>query len=67
MDTARLERFLDEHDGNVSCVMLTIINHAGGGQPVSMENIRATAELVKRFDVPFFVDGCRFAENAYLI
>jgi tryptophanase len=47
--------------------MMTITNNAGGGQPVSMRNIRETAELVHKFKVPFFIDGCRFAENAYFI
>jgi len=67
MDIARLEAFLSEHDGNVPCVMTTITNNTGGGQPVSMENIRQTAELARDFGVPFFIDACRFAENAYFI
>ncbi len=67
MDVARLGRFLQEHEGHVPCVMTTITNNAGGGQPVSLENIAATAELAHRFNLPFFIDGCRFAENAYFI
>lgn len=47
--------------------MLTITNNAGGGQPVSMENIRATHELCRKYGVPLFFDACRFAENAYFI
>lgn len=67
MDIAKLEQILELHEGNVPCVMMTITNNAGGGQPVSMRNIRETAELVHKFKVPFFIDGCRFAENAYFI
>jgi tryptophanase len=47
--------------------MVTITNNAGGGQPVSLANLRAVRALCDRFRVPFFLDACRFAENAYLI
>jgi tryptophanase len=67
MDLARLEAFLAEHGPTVPCVMLTVTNNAGGGQPVSLANIRAVAEIARRHAKPFIIDGCRFAENAYFI
>jgi len=47
--------------------MLTITNNSGGGQPVSMDNIRKTREILSRFGIPLFLDACRFAENSYFI
>lgn len=67
MDLEKLAAYLEEHGDAVPCVMLTITNNAGGGQPVSLENIRAVAALAKAHDKPFFIDGCRFAENAWFI
>jgi len=67
MDLAKLEDFLVEHGKTVPLVMLTITNNAGGGQPVSLENIRAVAALAKAHKKPFIIDGCRFAENAWFI
>jgi tryptophanase len=67
MDLVRLEAFLEEHGPSVPCVMLTVTNNAGGGQPVSLANIRAVAEIARRHRKPFIIDGCRFAENAYFI
>ncbi len=67
MDLERLTAHLEEHGDAVPCVMLTITNNAGGGQPVSLENIRATAEIAHKFGKLFIIDGCRFAENAFFI
>ncbi len=61
MDLEKLEAYLTKHGDSVPCVMLTITNNAGGGQPVSLENIQGTAALARKFDKPFFIDGCRFA------
>ena len=67
MDLARLEAYLAEHHESVPLVMITITNNAGGGQPVSLANIRAVADLAHRWGKPFVIDGCRFAENAWFI
>ena len=67
MDLARLEAFLDEHSADVPAVFVTITNNSGGGQPVSLENLRGVRALCDRFDVPLFLDACRFAENAWFI
>ena len=67
MDLAALEELLETRRGEVPVVFLTITNNSGGGQPVSLENIRATSALCRRFGVPLFLDACRFAENAWFI
>ncbi len=67
MDLDRLAELLEARGADVPVVMLTITNNAGGGQPVSLANIRATAALAHRYGKPLFIDGCRFAENAYFI
>lgn len=67
MDLERLQAFLAEHGDAVPCVMLTVTNNAGGGQPVSLANIRSVARIAHAHRKPFIIDGCRFAENAYFI
>src|SRR4030095_9647298 len=51
----------------VPLVLLTITNNSGGGQPVSMDNIRKTRALLNRYGIPLFFDACRFAENCFFI
>ena len=68
MDIAKLEKLLRENPREkVPCVVLTITNNTAGGQPVSMRNIRETAEVCRRYGVPLLLDSARFAENAYFI
>ncbi len=67
MDLEALERVLNEHPGRVPLIMLTVTNNSGGGQPVSVENVRGVSALARRHGIPFFLDACRFAENAWFI
>ena len=67
IDLTKLEELLNQDRSLIPLVMITVTNNSGGGQPVSMANIRAASELCQRFDVPLFLDACRFAENAWFI
>src|SRR5437899_2741221 len=68
MDTARLAETIEREGAKkIPLVMLTVTNNSGGGQPVSMENIRAVKSICKKNGIPFYIDACRFAENAYFI
>lgn len=68
MDLVALEKFILEKGAeNIPMCVMTITNNSGGGQPVSMANLRATAELCRKYGIRYFIDACRFAENAYFI
>jgi tryptophanase len=68
MDIGKLERFIEEKGTDkIPIVMMTITNNSGGGQPVSMDNIKKVSRICKKHKLPFFFDACRFAENTYYI
>ena len=68
MDLAKLKAFIERvGPRNIPLGMITITNNSGGGQPVSMQNIRETSEVLHEYGLPFFVDACRYAENAYFV
>lgn len=67
IDLKRLEGFLQENRGSIPFGMITITNNTGGGQPVSLENIREVSKLYRKHGIKFIIDCCRFAENAYFI
>ena len=67
MDLDALDAYLTASAGRVPVVFVTITNNSGGGQPVSLENLRGVRALCDRHGVPLFLDACRFAENAWFI
>jgi len=68
MNVEALETFIRKTGKeNIPLIVLTITNNSGGGQPVSMQNIRDVKEVCKKNNIPLFLDACRFAENAYFI
>jgi len=68
MDVEKLTEFIKKTGKeNIPLCMITITNNSGGGQPVSMQNIREVNEVCNKYDIPLFIDACRFAENAYFI
>ncbi|MEJ2151933.1 MAG: tryptophanase [Gemmatimonadota bacterium] len=67
LDIAGLADTLETESGNVPMVFVTVTNNSGGGQPVSMANIRAVSEICRHHGIPLFLDACRFAENSWFI
>ncbi len=67
IDLEALEKVLTEKRDQIPLAMVTVTNNSGGGQPVSMANLRAAGAICKAHGVPLFLDACRFAENAYFI
>lgn len=68
MDNERLEKLIQEYGAeNVGMIIITVTNNSAGGQPVSMENIKQTSEIAKKYDIPVCIDAARYAENAYFI
>lgn len=68
MDIQKLQQFIEQTGPEyIPFGMITITNNAGGGQPVSMENLRKVSQTYHQYGIPFFIDACRYAENAYFI
>ncbi|NPV83574.1 MAG: tryptophanase [Candidatus Aminicenantes bacterium] len=68
MDVDRLKKFIEKKGvKKIPLVMMTITNNSGGGQPVSVKNIKEVSQVCKQHKIPFFFDACRFAENAYFV
>lgn len=67
IDLTKLEEFCVRERNHIPFGMITITNNTGGGQPVSLENIRGASAIYKKHGIPFIVDACRFAENSYFI
>jgi tyrosine phenol-lyase len=68
MDVVALDGFIKKYGReNIPLIVLTVTNNSGGGQPVSMKNIKEVSAICKQYNIPLFLDACRFAENAYFI
>lgn len=68
MDVVKLEKIINEHGAaNIGLVVMTVTNNSAGGQPVSIKNIRETAAICHKYQIPFHIDAARYAENAYFI
>ncbi len=68
INIAALREFIEKTGAeNIPLCMITVTNNSGGGQPVSMQNIREAKQVCQEYDIPLFLDACRFAENAYFI
>lgn len=68
IDTEALESYIKSHGADhIAMVIITVTNNSGGGQPVSMENIRKTRRICQAHNITMYIDACRFAENCYFI
>jgi len=67
MDLEKLENFMVKNRSKVALIMTTITNNTVGGQAVSLDNIKKTSQIARKYKIPFFIDACRFAENSYFI
>jgi tryptophanase len=68
LDTTALRNYIEQNGSDhIAMVIITVTNNSGGGQPVSMVNIRETHQICKEYNVPLYIDACRFSENAYFI
>lgn len=68
MDTDALRKtIIEKGAANIPMVIITVTNNSGGGQPVSMQNIKDVRKVCDEFNIPLFIDACRFAENSYFI
>ena len=68
MDIEKLKVAIKKYSAvKIPIIMLTITNNSGGGQPVSMKNIKQVSSIAKKHNIPFYIDACRFSENAFFI